>query len=194
MIEFLRVWLVAIACPGRAFHILQEKPAPGWGLSSTLVRFVGTALTSILALRLLNYQPFVPSNLTFLDDSTYYRAEVFFLPVFGLGAWLLSSALVHLILRIFGHESDIDWIMNVVGFSLLVVMPVVWMLDWAGIAFGFYGADVTIPIHAGVSVWEVALMGVGFRRPGRLGWPAALALGLVVKAGVYIPLAAIFVR
>ncbi|MGD2146779.1 MAG: YIP1 family protein [Anaerolineae bacterium] len=194
MTEFLRVWFSAIGRPGRAFGTLEGKPAPGWGLASTLVRFVGTALTSILALRLLDYQPFVPSYLTFLDDSNYYRAEVFFLPLFGIVAWLLSSALVHLILRISGQESNIDWILNVVGFSLLVVMPLVWMLDWSGIAFGFYGASFTIPIHAGVSIWEVALMGVGFRRLGRLGWVPALLLGLVVKAGVYIPLAAVFVR
>ena len=192
--EFLRVWFAAIARPGRAFDTLEEKPAPGWGLASILVRFVGTALTSILALRLLDSRPFVPSYLTFLDDSNYYRAEVFFLPVFGISAWLLSSALVHLILRISGRESRFDGILNVVGFSLLVVMPVVWLLDWSGIALGFYGAAFTIPIHTGISIWEVALMAIGFRRLGNLGWPAALALGLLVKAGVCIPLAAIFVR
>jgi len=82
----------------------------------------------------------------------------------------------------------------VIGFSLLVVMPVVWMLDRAGIAFGFYGATLTISIHAGVSIWEVVLMAIGFERLGNLGWAAALPLALVVKAGVYIPLAAIFVR
>jgi hypothetical protein len=166
--------------------MLEEKPAPAWGLVSILVRFIGTSLTSILALQLLNFKPFVPSYLTFLTDSNYYQAEVLFLPMFGIGAWLLSSALV--------QESSIDWIMNVIGFSLLVVMPVVWLLDWAGIAFGFYGAAFTIPIHAGISIWEVILMGMGFKRVGNLTWVVALLLGLVVKAGVYIPLAAIFIR
>jgi len=102
MAEIVRVWFSAIARPGTAFRTLEEKPAPGWGLVSALVRFVGTALTSILALRLLNFTPFVPSYLTFLADSDYYRAEVFFLPVFVIVAWPLSSALVHLILRISG--------------------------------------------------------------------------------------------
>jgi len=136
----------------------------------------------------------VPSYLSFLDEANYYRAEIFFLPLFGVGAWLLSSALIHLILRISSRESDIDWIMNVIGFSLLVVMPLVWLLDWAGIAFGFYGARFTIPIHFGVSLWEVVLMGMGFRRMGGLSWAGTMALGFVVKAGVYIPLAAIFIR
>ena len=87
-----------------------------------------------------------------------------------------------------------DWVMNVIGFSLLVVMPVVWLVDWITIAIDAYGADSTIPIHAAVSVWEIALMAVGFRKIERLSWFAAVGLGIIVKAGVYIPLAAIFVR
>ena len=191
---FLRIWFLAIVGPTAAFRELEEKPAPQWGFVAILVRFVVTALTSILALRLLNLRPFVPSYLLFLEDANYYRAEIIFLPVFGIGAWLLSSALVHLILRTSRRESDIDRIMNVIGFSLLVVMPLVWLLDWTGIAFGFYGSTYTIPIHAGVSVWEVALMAIGFKRMPGLSWAAAILLGLVVKAGVYIPLAAVFIR
>jgi hypothetical protein len=194
MTDFLRLWFIGITRPSSAFQMLERKPAPAWGLISTLVRFIGTSITSILALRLINFKPFVPSYLTFLNDSNYYRVEIFFLPLFGIGAWLLSSALVHLILRISGRESNIDWIMNVIGFALLVVMPAVWLLDWGGIAFNFYGASFTIPIHAGVSIWEVILIGMGLKRLGNLGWVVALLLGLVVKAGVYIPLAAIFVR
>jgi hypothetical protein len=194
MKAFFKIWFLAILYPREAFHRLEWKPAPAWGFVSILVRFIGTSLTSILALRMLDYRPFVSSYLSFLTDADYYHAEVFFLPIFGLGAWLLSSSLVHVILRISGQGSDIDWIMNVIGFSLLVVMPVVWLLDWTGIAFGFYGATFTIPIHAGISVWEVGLMGAGFKRMGGLSWPSAWVLGLVVKAGVYIPLAALFVR
>ena len=85
--------------------------------------------------------------------------------------------------------------MNVIGFALLVVMPLVWLLDWTGIAFGFYGSTYTIPIHAGVSsVWEVGLMAISFKRMPGLSWAVAILLGLVVKAGVYIPLAAVFIR
>jgi hypothetical protein len=192
--DFILVWFLAIPKPLSVFSRLEEKPAPMWGFISILVRFVGTSLTSILALYLLKFDPFVPSYLTFLNEENYYQAEIFFLPIFGLGAWLLSSALVHLILRVSGRESDIDWIMNVIGFSLLVVMPVVWLLDWSGIGFGFYGANFTIPIHACVSIWEVALMAIGFKRMGNLSWVGASVLGMIVKAGIYIPLAAVFIR
>ncbi|MGD2157844.1 MAG: hypothetical protein PVG32_13300 [Anaerolineales bacterium] len=194
MKEFLRVWFLAITKPKKAFSILEERPAPMWGLKAILVRFIGTSLTSILALYLIDFRPFVASYLKILNEENYYLAEIFFLPFFGLGAWLLSSALVHLILRISKQESSIDWIMNVIGISLLVVMPFVWILDWTGIVFGFYGATFTIPIHASISFWEVGLMAVGFKRMEKMNWISAIFLGLIVKAGVYIPLAAIFVR
>jgi hypothetical protein len=192
--EFLRMWLLAMVRPREAFDRLWGVPAPHWGLYATLLRFIGTAVTSILALHLLNRHPFVPPYVTFLNEAAYYRAEVFFLPLFGIVAWLLSSALVHLILRLARIESHIDWVMNVVGFSLLVVMPVVWLVDWATIAIGVYGANFTIPIHAAVSIWEVALMAIGFKRIEPLSWSTSAILGFIVKAGVYIPLAAIFVR
>jgi hypothetical protein len=169
-------------------------PAPHWGLYSTLIRFIGTAFTSILALHLLNKRPFVPPALSLLDAEQYYQAEVFFLPIFGIAAWLLSSAFIHLILKLTRKESDIDWIMNVIGFSLLVVMPIVWLVDWVTIALGLYGADFTIPLHTAVSIWEIALMAVGFKKINHVSWFYAITLGIIVKGGVYIPLAVIFIR
>jgi hypothetical protein len=50
------------------------------------------------------------------------------------------------------------------------------------------------PIHAAVSIWEVALMAMGFKKIEPLSWFASVTLGFAVKAGIYIPLAAIFVR
>ena len=194
MRKFLNLWFLAMIRPREAFHQLSEAPAPQWGLYSTLIRFIGTAITSILALYLLNKRPFVPTSINFLDETNYYLAETFFLPLFGIAVWLLSSALIHLILRLSRIDSNIDWIMNVIGFSLLVVMPVVWLVDWITIAIDVYGANSTIPIHAAVSVWEVALMAMGFKRVEGLSWISSAILGLVVKVGVYIPLAAIFVR
>lgn len=180
--------------PRRAFATLRGKRAPHWGLFSTLIRFIGTAATSILALHLLGRQPFVPSYLTFLSDDSYYCAEILFLPLFGVAAWLLSGAVVHLILRLANTRSDIDHLLNIIGFSLLVVMPVVWLIDWIAIALGLYGASFAIPLHALVSVWEVVLIALGFRTIIQLRPMAAAILAFTVKAGIYIPLAALFVR
>jgi len=177
--SFFRLWFLGIINPSEAFDQLRKKPAPAWGFWAILVRFIVTSLTSILALYLLDRRPFVDSYLTFLSAERYYAAEVFFLPVFGLAGWVLSSGVVHVILRLAGRESDFDWI---------------WLLDWITIGLDVYGEGLTPAIHALISVWEVALFGLGLSKMEPLRfWPACL-LGLVVKAGVYIPLAMIFVR
>jgi hypothetical protein len=191
---FFRLWLCGITNPRAAFDELAHKPAPSWGLWAILVRFVITSLTSILALHLLEREPFVDSYLTFLPPDRYYAAEIFFLPVFGLAGWLLGGGVVHLILRLAGKPSSLDWILNVIGWALLTVMPAVWLLDWISIALNVYGVGVTPVIHAVISIWEVALMGVGLSKmEGLRFWPAFL-LGLIVKGGVLIPLAALLVR
>lgn len=194
MVTFLQLWLLGITNPSAAFDELRGKPAPSWGLWAILVRFVVTSLTSILALLLLDQRPFIDSYLTFLPADRYYAAEVFFLPLFGLAGWLLGGAVVHLILRLAGRQSSFDWILNVIGWGLLIVMPAVWLLDWVSIALDIYGVGLVPLVHALISIWEVALFGVGLSKmEGIEFWPACL-LGLIVKGGVYIPLAAIFVR
>ncbi|MFH1524393.1 MAG: YIP1 family protein [Chloroflexota bacterium] len=192
--SFVKIWLMGIVNPSRAFDELQKKPAPSWGFWAILVRFVPTSLTSILALLLLGQLPFEPSYLTFLSTEHYYKVEIFFLPVFGLAAWLLGSAVAHLCLRLSGKPSSFDWILNVTGFGLLIVMPAVWFLDWSTIALGVYGGSVTPFIHTLISLWEIVLIGIGLSKTeGLRFWPACF-LGLIIKGGVYIPLAIIFVR
>lgn len=192
--DFFRLWFLGMIRPSAAFDELRKKPAPQWGFWAILVRFVVTSLTSILALYLLNQQPFVEPYLTFLQADQYYAAEIFFLPVFGLAGWLLSGALVYLILRLAGKQSSIDWILNVIGWGLLVVMPAVWLLDWVSIALDVYGSGVTPAIHAVISLWEVALIGIGLSKAKGVGFWSGCLYGLIIKGGVYIPLAMVFVR
>jgi hypothetical protein len=191
---FFRLWLLGIAKPSVAFDELKRRPAPSWGFWAIVVRFVITSLTSILALHLLNREPFVKPYLTFLRTDQYYAAEVFFLPVFGLAGWLLGGGVVHLILRLAGKQSSFDWILNVIGWGLLTVMPAVWLLDWVSIALDVYGGGLTPVVHAAISVWEVVLFGVGLSKMEGVGFWTACLLGLIVKGGVYIPLAMVFVR
>jgi hypothetical protein len=153
-----------------------------------------TSLTSILALRLLDRTPFYPSSLTFIATDQYYTAEIFFLPLFGLACWLLASALVHLILRGMGKESDFDWILNVVGFGLLIPMPVTWLVDWTTIALDVYGRGITPLIHASISVWEIALISVGLAKMEEAQPLVYVLLAVLVKIGVFIPLASLFIR
>ena len=81
------------------------------------------ALLVTLPLCLLGRQPFAPSSLGFLATNSYYRAQVFFLPLFGLGIWLLMSALAHVAPRLMGKESHFDLVLNMIGMGMLDPMP-----------------------------------------------------------------------
>jgi hypothetical protein len=192
--SFPGIWIQGLYNPARAFKRLQPKPAPYWGLRAILLRFGITALTSTLALRILNRMPFYPTYLTFLPTDQYYTAQIFFLPLFGLACWLLAGALVHLILRGMGKRSDFDWILNVIGFGLLIPMPVTWMVDWTSIAFDVYGRGFTPLMHSLISLWEIALIAVGLAKMEEAPPRIYILLAALVKIGVYIPLAALFVR
>ena len=191
--EFLRIWVLSLFKPAWVFGRLKEKPAPSWGFLAVAIRFVGTSLTTILALHLLGHEPFVPSYLTFLGTETYYRAEIFFLPAFGFALWLLGSALVHLILRLSGRASDFDQILNVVGMGMLIPMPAVWLWDWTTIALDWYKTTVIAASHAVFALWGAMLYTIGFKEV--LGFRTSLAGGLAAAiTGLYIGLAVIFVR
>jgi hypothetical protein len=192
--SFVQLWLLGIIKPSRAFDELKLKPAPSWGLWAILVRYVSISLTTYVAQVLLDRTPFAPSYLTFLPTEDYYVAEIFFGPVFGLAAWLLGSAVIHLGLRLARRPSNFDWILNVAGFSLLIVTPAVWFLDWLAIALNVFGVGVIPVIHVLLSVWEVILFGIGLSKmEGLRFWPACV-LGLIFMGGVYIPLAILFIR
>jgi Yip1 domain len=191
--NFVRVWLSGVIHPGRSLDELKDKPAPQWGLRAVLIRFVTTALIEPFTLYLLGRKPFAPSYLTFLSTKDYYRAEVFFLPLFGLTLWLLMSALAHVLLRVAGKGSDMDRILNIVGLGMLIPMPVLWACDVAMIALNIFTLPWSAIIHATVQVWEAGLQALGFRRLLGLRILPAILLALLINA-LYIGLAMIFAR
>jgi len=191
--NFFQVWLLGIINPPHAFDELRKKPAPFWGFWAILIRFVGTSTTEILALYLLSRKPFKPSHLTFLSDKNYYLAEMFFLPIFGFGIWLLTSSVVHLILRLGRKPSNFDQILNIVGMGMLIIMPAVWLWDWTMIGLNWYQMEVMAISHSFFALWGVVLHSIGFKRVLGLQTLTSAGLALVIPA-VYIPLAIIFVR
>lgn len=191
--NFVRVWLSGVIHPARSLEELKDKPAPLWGLWAVLMRFVTTALIETFPLYVLGREPFAPSYLTFLSTKNYYRAEVFFLPLFGVALWLLMSALVHVVLRVTGKGSDMDRILNIVGLGMLIPMPVLWAWDIAMIALNIFTTPVSALSHATVQLWEASIEAVGFIRLLRLRILPAILLALVINA-LYIGLAMIFAR
>ena len=191
--NFVRVWLWGVIHPARSLDELKDKPAPQWGLLAVLIRFITTTLIEPLPLYVLGRQPFVPSYLTFLSTKDYYRAEIFFLPLFGVVLWLLMSGLAHVLLRVAGKGSDMDRILNIVGLGMLIPMPVLWACDIAMIALNLFTLPWSAISHATVQVWEAGLEALGFSRLLRLRILPAILLALLINA-LYIGLAMIFAR
>jgi hypothetical protein len=191
--RFVRVWWLGLIRPVRAFGELGTMPTPWWGLSAVLIRFVITALTTTLALLLLGREPFQPSYLTFLPTGDYYRALVFFFPVFGLVAWLLMSCVAYLSLRLAGRVCDFDQVLNIVGMSMLIPMPVLWLWDWLMIALDAYTLTIMAPSHAVVQIWEAGLAAVGFRRILNLSGASAIALAILINI-TFVLLGSLFAR
>ncbi len=53
-------------------------------------------------------------------------------PLYNVAFWLLSSALLHVILRLGKQKSDIDQILNLGGIGGPVFQPVISLMDWTG--------------------------------------------------------------
>ena len=191
--DFVRVWWLGLIRPARAFDELATKPAPRWGLGAVLTRFVVTALTTTLTLLLLGKTPFQPSYLTFLPTEDYYQALVFIFPFFGLAAWLLMSSVAHALIRLAHTQCDFDLVLNIVGMSMIIPMPLLWLWDWTMIGLDRYNLATMAPAHALVQLWEAALGALGFRRILGLGTAAAVALTLVINL-IFVLLGSLFAR
>lgn len=191
--SFVRLWLAGMIHPAQSLDALKDKPAPQWGLWAVLVRFVMTALIETLPLYLLGRRPFAPSYLTFLATQSYYAAEVFFLPVFGVALWLLMSALAHVLLRLAGHRGDMDRILNIVGLGMLVPMPILWAWDVAMIALNIAAVPMWAISHTLAQVWETSIEAMGFARLLQVRILPAILVAVAINA-LYIALANIFGR
>src|SRR5215831_18289485 len=106
--RFLHIALRGLVDPRSTFIALRTQSSPLFGLLAVSTRFVLTSLTTIRALRALGVQPLYPSYLTLLDLTSYYAAESYFLPLFGLMIWLVMSAIAASLLA-FSGENPVDF-------------------------------------------------------------------------------------
>ena len=191
--EFVRVWGTGLRHPSRALDEVAHKPAPWWGLAAVTVRFGITSLTTVELLRRKRRSPFWRSYLPFLPAERYYAAERFFLPAFGLGAWLAMGGLAHGVLHRSGKPASFARVLNLVGMGMLIPMPPLWIWDWSMIALDRDHLPEMAVSHTVVEAWEAAIFAVGFHRVMGLPWGRALALGHGL-GGLYIALANPVVR
>ncbi len=187
------MWFYGVTKPTRMMEELSRKPAPSYGLLVVMIRFIVTALTSILALYLLKRLPFAPSYLSFLNVENYYRAELFFLPVWGFGIWILMSGVAHVVIRISGKESHFDSILNIVGMGMIIPMPFLWLWDWASIAVGQYQVFNQAVSHSFAQLWEASIQAFAFKKLIGLNTLFAFILAIIINI-IYVLLANIFIR
>ena len=177
--RLLHLWIAALLHPSQAFEELKQAPAPKLGLYATLARSAFNSLAWYLPLSLLGISPSWPSYLTFVPTGSYYQASMVIYPLYNVAYWLLSSALLHVILRLGKQKSDIDQILNLGGVCGLVFQPVISLMDWSGVALGWHAMPVVLGItHLAIDGWVIVWLAQGFKRLLDLpiGWGAGLAL------------------
>jgi hypothetical protein len=134
--NYVTLWLTAYINPVRFADELRTKPAPKWGFVATLQRGLMDSLLTYLPVYLLGKIPPTPSNISFIPTENYYGALIFLAPIVLLAIWLISSALIHLILKLSLKRSDIDQILNILGFTALTVGSIIVLWDGLWLIIG----------------------------------------------------------
>lgn len=187
MPDFLRLpdlWLRGLVRPSEVLRSLPDSGGPTVGLAAVLTRFAIQDVAQTLPLALLGRQPFMPAKVP-LRPENHYRAQVFFLPVFGLGEWLLMGGAAHTVLRMSGEESDVRRVLDVIGVGMLIPMPPLWFGDAALIAADRFRMPALAFINVPVQIWETALIGIGLHAAVEVPWRRAVLAALTAST-VYV--------
>src|SRR5512133_971641 len=83
-----RRWVEGLVHPDAVMRALPEGGGPKVGLVAVVTRFAVQDLAGTLPLALLGREPFMPAKVPIRPEN-HYRAQLVFLPVFGVGEWLL---------------------------------------------------------------------------------------------------------
>jgi len=190
--EFARRWVCGLVNPVAVMRALPEAGCPRLGLVAVATRFTVQDLVQTLPLALLGRRPFIPARLPVRPEH-YYRAQLVFLPVAGMGLWLLMGATAHGLLRLTGERSDLGRVLDVIGVGMLIPMPALWACDAALIAADRFRLPELAVVNPTVQLWETALFGVGLRTVLGVSWRRAIPAGLAASV-VYVLGASRFLR
>jgi hypothetical protein len=190
--DLARWWACGITDPAA---VMRALPGAGWpeaGLAAVVTRFTVQDLVQTLPLALLGRPPFAPARLP-VRPERHYRAQLVFLPVFGVGQWLLMGASAHGLLRLAGQRSDLSRVLDVIGTAMLIPMPSLWVCDAALIAADRFRLPELAFVNPPVQLWETALFGIGLRTVLDVPWRHALAAGIAASV-LYVPGASALLR
>ncbi|WP_460932638.1 hypothetical protein [Phycicoccus ginsengisoli] len=160
---------------------LPDAGNPRLGLAAVLTRFAVQDLTQTVPLALLGRRPFAPAAVPIRPEH-HYRAQALFLPVFGLGEWLLMSGAAHVVLRASGHRSDLRRVLDVIGVAMLVPMPPLWLADAALIVTDRFRMPALGYVNVPVQLWETVLFAVGLHSALQAPWRPAVLAGPTASA------------
>jgi hypothetical protein len=163
---------------------LPDRGAPGVGLAAVLIRFVVQDLVETLPLAVLGRRPFTPARVRIRPEH-HYRAQLVFLPPFGVAAWLCMGGAAHAVLRLTGRRSELARVLDVIGVGMAVPMPPLWVADAALIATNRFGMPALGLVNVPVQLWETVLFVVGLRTALRVPWRHASLAG-VCASTVYV--------
>ena len=187
-----RWWVRGLVDPAAVMRALPDVGWPKAGLVAVVARFTVQDLVQTLPLALLGRRPFIPARLPIRPEH-HYRAQLVFLPPFGMGLWLLMGETVHGLLRLTGEPSDLSRVLDVIGMGMLIPMPTLWLCDTALIAADRFRLPELAIVNPAVQLWETALFGIGLRTVLGVSWPRAVSAGLAASV-VYVLGASRFLR
>jgi hypothetical protein len=191
--SYVKLWFTAYINPRKFSDELTTAPAPAWGFFAALQRSVMDSLLIYLPIYLLGRIPPTPSYLSFIPTEKYYGALIFLTPIILLAEWLLSSSLMHLILRLGKRQSDFDKILNISGFVALAIGTV--LIAWDALWFMIGGmTQYSLGIsHLIIDIWAIAITTIALKRILKV--PVWLGLLLnIIGIAVSMPFAIMFMR
>ena len=191
--NYVTLWLTAYINPLRFADELRTKPAPQWGFFAALQRGLMDSLLTYLPVYLLGRIPPIPSNLSFIPTESYYGALIFLAPIVLLAIWLISSSVTHLILKLSLRRSDFDQILNISGFTALVVGSIIVLWDGLWLIIGGINQYTLGISHLAIDIWAIVINTIALKRI--LNVPVWLGLILsIIGIAVSIPFAIMFMR
>jgi hypothetical protein len=191
--EFIKIWLTGYYRPSKMVDLLESKPAPHWGIYAQLFRALLDSTLIYLPVFLMGRYPPTPSFLLFIPSEKYYFALIWITPLVLILILLVQSVVLHVLLRLGNVQSDIDQIINLIGFSALIVGAVLIPWDWFMYALGWTDQYLLGITHIIISLWAVFIMVVGLRKLFSIPRWQAILLSIILIP-VALPFSIMFMR
>jgi len=191
--NFIQVWIAGCTNPKKFIDELRTKPAPHWGIYSTVLRGLMDSLLLYLPISIMGREPPTPSYLTIFPSESYYNTLIWITPLIFMMQWLLSAAIMHTFFRLRNISSDFDQILNITGMSGLVIGFVLLIWDWFWFFVGGVDQYILGISHLIIDIWWFALVVFGIKQVLGISKRLGITACIFSFIGVF-PIAVIFMR